>query len=316
MIVVFLICSSFGSSGFSLIDVNDEALMSVLFDVRLPRVLAVGLIGAILSICGVAMQGLLRNPLADGTTLGVSSGASLGAVIAIVALSIFPTQLFAFGNACVIIFSMAFSFLSFILIMSLSYKVDSRLSTNTIILVGVVFSMFASSFVSLLVSLFPENAKTITFWTMGSVAGIGIDKCAMLFAFLLIGFIVLFVNSTELNTFAIGEENASHLGVNVRKTKFIIMIIVSVLIGACVSVSGTIGFVGLVVPHISRLIIGPNHKKLLPFSLFFGSSFLMLTDLLSRTIIAPKELPIGVITSLIGAIVFAIVFYKQRKAVK
>lgn len=151
---------------------------------------------------------------------------------------------------------------------------------------------------------------------MGSTSSSSYIDCAIVLAFFVLCSLVLIFKANELNTFAIGEENASHLGVNVKRTKVLIMIVVSILIGACVSVSGTIGFVGLIVPHISRILVGPNNKKLLPFSIFFGASFLMLTDLLSRTIISPRELPIGVITSLIGAIVFVVIFYRGRKAVK
>lgn len=315
-IAVFTVCVLWGSTGFSLAEVDANTFKNVIFDVRLPRVVCVALIGAMLSICGAAMQGLLRNPLADGTTLGVSSGGSLGAVIAIILSSLFPFVATSSGKLFSVAFSMLFSFLSLILIINLARKVDARLSTNTIILVGVVFSMFASSFISLLVSLFPQNAKTVTFWTMGSVSGANIEDCFILIPFFVIGSLLLVLKSKELNIFAIGEENASHLGVDVRKSKLTIMIIVAALVGVSVSVAGTIGFVGLVVPHICRMIIGPNHKKLLPFTIFFGASFLMLTDLISRIIIAPKELPIGVITSLIGAIVFVIIFYRQRKGAK
>lgn len=156
MLLIFTICVSFGSTGF-----NFEE--SIIYDVRLPRVICVALIGASLSVCGAAMQGLLRNPLADGTTLGVSSGASLGAVISIVLSSLIPVIPIGFANILTIAMSMACAFVSLIIIMALAHLVDFRLSTNTIILVGVVFSMFASAFISLLVALFPQNAKTVTF---------------------------------------------------------------------------------------------------------------------------------------------------------
>lgn len=151
---------------------------------------------------------------------------------------------------------------------------------------------------------------------MGSTAAASFEDCILLGIVFVVCASVLLFKSNELNTFALGEENASHLGVNIKRDKLIIMVAVSILIGACVSVSGTIGFVGLIVPHISRMIVGANHKKLMPFTIFFGATFLMLTDLLSRTIIAPKELPIGVITSLIGAVVFVVIFYKNRKGAK
>lgn len=151
---------------------------------------------------------------------------------------------------------------------------------------------------------------------MGSTAAASFEDCILLGAVFIVCASVLLFKANELNTFALGEENASHLGVNVKRDKLIIMIAVSVLIGTCVAVSGTIGFVGLIVPHISRMIVGANHKKLMPFTIFFGATFLMLADLLSRIIIAPKELPIGVITSLIGAIVFVSIFIRNRKGSK
>lgn len=148
---------------------------------------------------------------------------------------------------------------------------------------------------------------------MGSTAAVSFEDCILLGVVFVVCASILLIKSNELNTYALGEDNASHLGVNVKREKLIIMIAVSVLVGTSVAVSGTIGFVGLVVPHISRMIVGANHKKLLPFTIFFGATFLMLADLFSRTIMAPKELPIGVITSLIGAIVFVIVFYRNRR---
>lgn len=151
---------------------------------------------------------------------------------------------------------------------------------------------------------------------MGSTTSTNYIDCIIIGVFFVICGAILIFKSTELNIFALGEENASHLGVKVQSTKIVIMISVSILVGACVSVSGTIGFVGLIVPHISRKVVGVNHKRLLPFTIFFGSSFLMLADLLSRTIIAPRELPIGVITSLIGAIIFVFIFYRSRNRVK
>lgn len=151
---------------------------------------------------------------------------------------------------------------------------------------------------------------------MGSTTSSNYADCVILGVFFVLCGIFLIFKAPELNIFAIGEENASHLGVKVHSTKMAIMISVSILVGACVSVSGTIGFVGLIVPHISRKIVGANHKRLLPFTIFFGGSFLMLADLVSRTIIAPRELPIGVITSLIGAIIFVFIFYRSRNRAK
>ena len=148
---------------------------------------------------------------------------------------------------------------------------------------------------------------------MGSLQGSTYLDAAVLFGALAICSVILFSNSRELNAFAIGEENAAHIGVNVRKVKLTVLITVSILIGVCVSIGGTIGFVGLVTPHMVRMLVGPNHKRLLPLSLFGGAMFLMLADLVARILLNPRELPIGVVTSIVGAVVFVLIFYKSRK---
>ncbi len=285
------------------------AYQSIILSVRLPRVLCVALSGASLSLCGAAMQGLLRNPLADGSTLGVSAGASLGAVIALafgVALPGIP-----YGGTMVM--AMLFAFGSLLLILTLAYALDRSLATHSIILIGVIFSMFASSLMSLVISFAGEKIKSITFWTMGSLSGSNYPYAAILSAALLLCGAVILRHREELNAFAVGEENARHVGVNVRRVKLTILITVSVLIGVCVSIGGTIAFVGLVTPHMARMLVGPNHRKLLPASLFSGAIFLLLADLIARTILRPIELSIGVVTSLVGAVAFVMIFYRSRK---
>ncbi len=283
---------------------------NIIVNVRLPRVLNVALAGAALSLCGAAMQGLLRNPLADGSTLGVSSGAALGAVIALVFGVTIPGM--AFGS--VMLMAMAFAFGSLVLILALAYALDRSLSTNSIILIGVIFSMFVSSVMTLLISFADDHVRSITFWTMGSLSGTNFDHAALLSVTLLICGGVILRYARELNAFAIGEDNARHIGVNVKRVKLIILITVSVMIGVCVSIAGTISFVGLVMPHMARMVAGPNHKRLLPASLFSGAIFLLLADLAARTLLRPIELSIGVVTSLVGAVTFVIVFYRTRKA--
>ena len=282
---------------------------TILLTVRLPRVLCVALVGAGLSLCGAAMQGLLKNPLADGSTLGVSSGASLGAVIAIAFGITIPGLPFA-GT---MIMAMLFAFLSLLLILGLAYRLDSSLSTNTIILIGVIFSMFVSSILSLIVTFASDKVKQITFWTMGSLQGSTYADAKILLAAVVVFGLILLLRARELNAFSVGEDNARNIGVDVRRVKLTVLIAVSALIGVCVSVSGTIGFVGLVTPHMTRMIVGPNHKRLLPASLFAGACFLMLSDLAARVILRPLELPIGVVTSFVGAIAFIIIFCRSRK---
>ena len=282
---------------------------SIILGIRLPRVLCVALVGASLSLCGAAMQGLLRNPLADGSTLGVSSGASLGAVIALA----FGVQLPGMAYGGVMAMAMLFAFLSLLLILSLAYALDRSLSTNSIILIGVIFSMFASSLITLIISFAGDQVRSITFWTMGSLSGTGYAHARILALALLVCGGIILRCARELNAFAIGEDNARYVGVDVRRVKLVILVAVSVLIGVCVSVGGTIGFVGLVMPHMARMVAGPNHRKLLPASMFSGAVFLLLADLAARTLLSPIELPIGVVTSMVGAVAFVAVFYHARK---
>lgn len=282
---------------------------AIILRVRLPRVLCVALTGASLSLCGAAMQGLLRNPLADGSTLGVSSGASLGAVLAIVLGMQFPGLPFA-GT---MVMAMLFAFGSLALILTLAYALDRSLATGTIILIGVVFSMFVSSLMNLLITFAGEKIKSITFWTLGSLSGSTyVNALTLLLALTVCGGVLLALGGA-LNAFALGEEQAQHLGVSVRQVKLTVMAAVSVLLGVCVSIGGTIGFVGLVIPHMVRLVLGPDHRRLLPASLLAGAVFLLLADLVGRTLLSPIELPIGVVTSLVGAVAFLMIFYRSRK---
>ena len=282
---------------------------AIVLSVRLPRVLCVALTGASLSLCGAAMQGLLRNPLADGSTLGVSSGASLGAILAILLGISFPGLPFA-GT---MVMAMLFAFGSLMLVLALAYVFDKSLSTGTIILIGVIFSMFVSSLMSLLITFAGEKLKTITFWTLGSLSGSTYwNALTLLIALLLCGGLLMRL-APELNAFALGEEQAQHLGVPVRRVKLLVMAAVSVLLGVCVSIGGTIGFVGLIIPHMMRMLLGPDHNRLLPASLLAGASFLLLADLAGRSLFSPLELPIGVVTSLVGAVVFIVIFYRSRK---
>ncbi|MCL1791612.1 MAG: iron ABC transporter permease [Peptococcaceae bacterium] len=291
--------------------VSEGAAQPIIVSVRLPRVICVALVGGSLSLCGVVMQGLLRNPLADGSTLGVSSGASLGAVMAIAFGITFPGIPFA-GT---MVMAIVFAFLSLLIILSLAYRMDYSLSTHTIILIGVVYSMFVSSIISFIMTFSHEKIKTITFWTMGSLSGSHYQNALVLLGALLVCGAVIFAHAQSLNAFAIGEDNARHIGVNVNKVKFTLLISISVLIGICVSIGGSIGFVGLAVPHMTRMIVGPNHKRLLPASTFAGAVFLMLADLISRVVLRPLELPIGVVTSFVGAIMFVYIFYLTRRRI-
>ena len=245
---MFFACVSFGSVGIPLKETlrvitdavhgvpSAEALKlarSVIVPVRLPRVLCVALVGASLALAGAAMQGLLKNPLADGSTLGVSSGASLGAVIAIAFGITIPKLPFAGTMVMAILFAL----LSLLIILGLAYRLDCSLSTNTIILIGVIFSMFASSIMSIIITFASDHIKSITFWMMGSLQGASYRNAAVLAVTLLICGTVLLLNARELNAFAVGEDNAREIGVNVRRVRLVVLITVSCLIGVCVLLS-------------------------------------------------------------------------------
>ncbi len=290
-------------------DVPESSAASILLSSRLPRVICVALTGASLSLSGAAMQGLLKNPLADGSTLGVSSGASLGAVVAIAFGITIPSLPFA-GT---MVMAVLFAFGSLLVILTLAWRLDRSLATNTIILIGVVYSMLVSSILSLIITFASDKLKHITFWTMGSLAGSSYANALVLLVTLIAGGGVILCLARELNAFAVGEDNARSIGVDVRRVRLLVLICVSLLTGVCVSIGGSIAFVGLVTPHIVRIITGPNHKKLLPASLFGGATFLMLCDLVARILLNPLQLPIGVVTSIIGAVLFIVIFYRGRR---
>ncbi|KON85716.1 corrinoid ABC transporter permease [Sporosarcina globispora] len=291
---------------------NTDAMHSnIIMNIRLPRVLLAGLVGASLAIAGAAFQGLLRNPLADPYTIGVSSGASLGAVLTLfLGLSIPFAGMFTLP-----LFSILFSFLTIFAVLLFARNIERSMKVETIILTGIIFSSFLGALISLMIALTGEELRQIIGWLLGSVSMRGWAYIKIITPFFVIGTILLLMNSKELNAMSFGEEKAQHIGVDVQKRKMMVLIAGSILTGAAVAVSGTIGFVGLVIPHLTRLLWGPDHRHLLPLSILMGAGFLIMADLVSRTIIAPTELPIGVITAIIGAPAFAIILMKRKNKI-
>ena len=286
----------------------DPMFTNIVFSIRLPRVLLALLVGSSLAIAGASFQGLLRNPLADPYTLGVSSGASVGAVITL----FFNWSIPFIGKFTLPFLSIICSVITVFLVLWFAQKVERTMKVETIILTGIIFSSFLGSLISLMIAFTGEELRQIIGWLLGSVSMRGWDYIVIILPFFLIGVMILFLNSKELNGMSFGEEQARHIGISVHRRKLMILIAGSILTGAAVAVSGTIGFVGLVIPHFLRRIVGHDHKHLLPLSIVVGGSFLVLADLISRTIIAPTELPIGVITALIGAPMFAYILLKKR----
>jgi iron complex transport system permease protein len=295
--------------GFISAEAIDPMFSSIVLNIRLPRVILSGLVGASLAIAGAAFQGLLRNPLADPYTLGVSSGASVGAVLTL----FFQFTIPFVGLYTLPLLSILFSFITIFLVLTFARKIERSMRVETIILTGIIFSSFLGAIISLMIALTGDELRQIIGWLLGSVSMRGWEYIKIILPFFIVGSVILLLNGKELNAMSFGEERAHHLGVNVQRRKLIILTAGSILTGAAVAVSGTIGFVGLVIPHLSRLLWGPDHKHLLPLSILTGSGFLILADLLSRTIISPTELPIGVITALIGAPVFAIILLQRKR---
>ncbi|QUG40457.1 iron ABC transporter permease [Psychrobacillus sp. INOP01] len=287
----------------------DAIATNIVWKIRMPRVVLAGLVGASLAIAGAAFQGLLKNPLADPYTLGVSSGASVGAV----ATLFFGISVPFLGIFTLPVFSMIGALVTMLLVITFAKLVDRAMKMETIILTGIIFSSFLGSVISLMIALTGEELRQIIGWLLGSVSMRGWSFVQMALPFVIIGTFLLWLNRRELNAMLFGEERAKHLGVNVKQRKMMILIGGSMLTGTAVAVSGTIGFVGLVVPHMTRLLFGSDNRHVLPLSFINGAALLIICDLVSRTIISPTELPIGVITAFVGAPVFAFIFFRQRK---
>jgi iron complex transport system permease protein len=282
--------------------------VAIIWQLRLPRVLLVALVGAILAIAGVVYQGILQNPLADPYILGVSSGASVGAVLAIVTgwgmalLGSWSLPAFAFAGACVA--------LALVLLLA---RGRLGLSVISLILSGVVVQSFFAALLTFALSFKPEEMQRIQFWLMGGFSLGDWSQVGAVFPFLLVGFPIVWMLSTDLNLMALGERSAAHLGVNVVKTRVWLLMIASMMTSAAVAVSGMIGFVGLVIPHIMRMLTGADHRSLLPLSALAGAILLLWADCLARTVIAPAELPIGVITAFVGVPFFAFILKQHQR---
>ncbi|MEG0381047.1 MAG: iron ABC transporter permease, partial [Kurthia sp.] len=290
-------------------DASNESNSNILWTIRLPRVVLAALVGGSLALAGAAFQGLLKNPLADPYTLGISSGASLGAVATIY----FGLSSSILGLFTLPVFGMIGAGLSLVIVLSFAKLIDRSMKMETLILTGIIISSFLSSIISLMIALTGDEIRQIVTWLMGSVSMRGWPYVKMIWPFMLMGAILVWLNRRELNAMLFGEERARYLGVNVKKSKWMILLGGAMLTGAAVPVSGTIAFVGLVVPHMTRMLFTSDHRHLLPLSILNGATLLVICDLISRTIIAPTELPIGVITSFIGAPVFSYIFFKQRR---
>ncbi|HZJ98885.1 MAG TPA: iron chelate uptake ABC transporter family permease subunit [Tissierellaceae bacterium] len=281
---------------------------TIIWNLRLPRVLLGAIIGANLSIAGVAFQGMFKNPMADPYVLGISSGAALGAALAIVfkididILNISSITIFAFLGALLAVFT----------VYNIA-RVKNKIPVTTLLLAGVAVGQFLTAIMSFTMILSERDMVKITYWTLGSLSGKGWEPVLGIALPSLVCIILISFFARDLNILLTGEESAQSLGVDVEKTKTYILLLGAFITAISVAVSGIIGFVGLIIPHIVRLVIGPDHRILLPAAALTGSIFMIIADTLARTLISPMEIPVGIITALFGGPFFIYLLRSKKK---
>ncbi|MBS4030770.1 MAG: iron chelate uptake ABC transporter family permease subunit [Clostridiales bacterium] len=288
-----------------------RSTVSIIWNLRLPRVILGALVGASLALAGVTYQGMLRNPLADPFTIGVSSGAAAGATFALFFRQVYQLNfphmipLFAFIGALMAMF----------FVYNLA-KIGGQVPVVTLLLAGVVISSFLSAVISLLMVLAGENMQGIFFWLSGGLMMRSWPQLWFVGPYLAVGSVILYAYARDLNILLLGEEAALHLGVQVDSTKKILLVTASLVTAAAVAVSGMIGFVGLIIPHAVRIVTGPDHRVLLPASALVGAVFLIWADVVARTVMAPQEIPVGIITAFVGAPFFIYLLRKKKTEIR
>ncbi|HCP60053.1 MAG TPA: iron ABC transporter [Dehalococcoidia bacterium] len=285
-----------------------SALETIILEIRLPRVILAGLVGAALAIAGATYQGLFRNPLADPYLIGVAQGAALGAVVGF----ILPIDWQWLGLGTVPLFAFVGALLSVAVVYTVA-RVGKVMPVTTLILAGVALGALLSSIVSFLIITSEEQLHGIMFWLMGSFSLTQWSEIKFVLPYVVVGVGVLLVYARSLNIMQLGEEQAQQLGINVEKLKLILLTAATLVTAAAVSFVGIIGFVGIIIPHAVRLIWGPDYRFLLPLSVLVGAIFLILTDIVARTVLAPSEVPIGVITAFCGAPFFLYLLRRRTK---
>ena len=293
----------------SFIHSGDSIYTDIVWTYTMPRVTVALVIGAGLAVCGAAMQALFKNPMASPYILGLSSGASVGASIAILFAIPFVPELVA-APLLAFIFCMLTTFLVYGLA-----KGTGAVSTESLILIGLAISALFSAFVSLMTVIAGEKMSSIVFWTMGSLAQYNWDKVLIISPIVILGSLMILSYSRELNAIMLGDAHAKDLGIEVKKVRLMLLLITSLITAACVAFTGVIGFVGLVIPHVVRLLLGPDNRYMMPFSILIGALFLLACDYVSRAVFSGDVLPIGVVTAMVGAPYFIYLIYKRKSEV-
>ena len=281
--------------------------ITIIWNIRFPRIILGFIAGAALAVSGAGYQGIFKNPMADPFVLGVSSGAALGAAIGIVCK--FTFRIGVFNSTMLLAF--VGSFAALILVYSIS-RVGRKAPVATLLLSGVAINSTLSALMSFLMMMNKQSMDQIMFWTMGTLNGKGWNQIKAVLPWVITGLIIMLLSSRELDIMLTGEDTATQLGVNIEFVKRKILFASSLLTASVISVTGIIGFVGLVVPHVVRLFTGPKHRKLLPVSLIFGGAFMVICDTLSRSL-TTSEIPVGIITSICGGPFFLYLLRKSKK---
>ncbi len=295
LLLTIFIASLLGSEKLSFFELN-ESQQAILFDIRLPRILVGACVGASLAVAGASLQSLLRNPLAEPYLLGVSNGAALGTMLAFVffAQIEFARPVMAFSGASLATFAVY-----------QMAKSRAGMNTERLVLSGVIVTTFLSSIIVLLTSLLDAaKLRSFTFWLLGDLSQATKNGFYLTLIVSVVGTIILSSQAKALNLMMIGERDAFDFGVEVKKTRLIVFGTASALVGISVAASGSVGYVGLIVPHLVRLAIGGDNRLVVPFSAIVGAIFVVLADTIARVAIAPRELPVGAITALVGAPLF------------
>ena len=282
---------------------------SIFWTIRMPRALMAFMVGGALSISGACMQALLQNPLASSYTLGVSSGASLGAALVIIleiSIPVLAGFMLPFAG-------FAFGLITVVCALLLASAIDKSVSNTTVVLIGMILSLFVNGIMNFLSSLYSDNSKQLHLWMMGSFSARTWTHCAIMLPVCIFGLVCLMLMSRKLDIMSFGDLQAQAMGVDSKNTKNVAILICALLTGVSVAFTGVIGFVDLAAPHVVRKIFGPSHKLVIPMSFLYGGAFMALCDLISRTLLSPREIPVGAVTALIGAPFFAYVFFASRR---
>lgn len=292
---------------------SDNTLLStIIWQVRLPRVLMAYFVGAALAVSGTVMQSLLGNPLASSYTLGVSAGASLGAAfimitgvtVSFIGSLLLPATGFLFGLGTVL----------FILVAVRS--LDSQMNNQTVVLIGMIVTLFVSAVLTMLTAIYQDHLKQLIFWQMGSFSGSDWQTLRLFFPTTILASFFLWCEANALDSLSLGEEQAMMVGVEVKPLKLRVIVWSTLLAGSAVSFVGVIGFVDLIAPHILRRLLGATHRWVIPGAALLGGSLMVIADTVSRTLLSPREIPVGAVTALIGAPFFLYLYFKKRSRIQ